>query len=45
VTKRVLRGDSNLVRMVQLDVSGTILGRNQDFQNIVVNGANSHSET
>jgi hypothetical protein len=35
MTKRVLGGDSNLLRMVQLDVGGTILGRNQDFENIV----------
>jgi hypothetical protein len=45
MTKRVLGGDSNLLRMVQLDVGGTILGRNQDFENIVFNGANFDSET
>jgi hypothetical protein len=44
-TNRVLDGDSKIIGVVKLDVGSTILGRNDDLQNIFVEGANFYSKT
>jgi hypothetical protein len=44
-TNCVLGGDSKSVGVVKLDAGSTILGRNEDLQNIFVEGANFYSKT